>query len=272
MKNFSLYSEKLKEIMNGIAVIVANQADIKEELSSLASRVQRLEHKKSAAIVHEMSDNEDSCNESLLEDETYEDQEEGEYNDREQEVEMPDLSMDHFLSPSHTQQGEDSMDELLQDYEEEKETSAQVNSKLAEFIDSRFRNGISEETYKKLTTEDKPLRPENCKNLTNIKVNVPVWNAMPAKAKKLDFKLQEIQRTNINGGIWLTQAIDEMLQLQKQLKGEGKPVKLDNIVKKCNLTVNMLAQSYHKTNLFRRHIIKTELAPKYRDICAVVPP
>ena len=34
----------------------------------------------------------------------------------------------------------------------------------------------------------------------------------------------------------------------------------------------MLAQSYHKTNLFRRHIIKTELAPKYRDICANVHP
>ena len=119
-----------------------------------------------------------------------------------------------------------------------------------------------------MITEDKPLRPENCKNLTNIKVNVPVWNAMPTKAKKLDFKLQEIQRTNVNGAIWLAQAIDELLQLQKQQRTKEKPLKLDNVVKKCNLTVNMLAQSYHKTNLFRRQIIKAELAPKYRDICA----
>ena len=143
IKLFIFDSDKLKEIMNGIAVIVANQADQKEEQATLASRVQQLEHNKVTA--HELSDNEDSCNESALEEE-YQAQE---YSDQEQEAE---LNMDHFLSPNHTQSDDNSMDELLQDYEEEKETSSKVTSKLAEFIGSRFRNGITEETFKKLIT------------------------------------------------------------------------------------------------------------------------
>ena len=147
IKLFIFDSDKLKEIMNGIAVIVANQADQKEEQATLASRVQQLEHNKVTA--HELSDNEDSCNESALEDNEYQAQE---YSDQEQEVQSAELNMDHFLSPNHTQSDDNSMDELLQDYEEEKETSSKVTSKLAEFIGIPFRNGITEETFKKLIT------------------------------------------------------------------------------------------------------------------------
>ena len=167
---------------------------------------------------------------------------------------------------------DDNENEMINQYEEEKETAPAVNQKLAEYVNKRFRSGIKEETMKKLMEEKKPLRPENCENLSVVRMNSAVFKAIPALAKKNDVKLQQITRTNIVGSIWLTQAVNEMLQLQQELQDKQMAKKLSEPLSKCNQVLNMMAQTHFKTNMFRKNAIRNVISPKYRDLCSETVP
>ena len=156
------------------------------------------------------------------------------------------------------------LQEIYKLYEEDKETSASVDDKLAEFVNRKFLTGLSEETYKKMIDQHKPLRPENCKNLAGIKTNVAVWKAIPKATRNKDYKLQSIDRAVVRGGIWLTESVNELIGLQKKTKS----TEVKKIAEKCNLALNMFAHTHHELNMFRREMIKPKLPPKFKDLCS----
>lgn len=188
-------------------------------------------------------------------------------------TESMDLDLDSWMkdnseSLSFKMDDDENSNEIINQYEEEKETSPSVNSKLADYVNNRFRKGIKDDTMKKLLEEKRPLRPENCENLAVVKMNTAVFKAIPAGAKKNDVKLQGISRTNIVGSIWLTQVVDEMLQLQKDIKGNQVAKKFQDSLSKCNQVLNMMAQTHYKINMFRKNAIRNVISPKYRDLCS----
>ena len=188
--------------------------------------------------------------------------EEGEAEEKENDGQLLDENSDFDVDD------EFGLDDIYKQYEEDKETSGKVDSKLAEFIDRRFMTGLSEESYKKMLDNHKPLRPENCKNLVGVKTNTAVWRAINKGARNRDFKLQNIDRSIVRGAIWLTEAVNELIELQKSLKND----KVNKIIGKCNLSLNMNAHTHHEITMFRREVIKPCLPPKFKDMCSNMMP
>ena len=240
------------EILRHLKEIKEQQEASKNQIDSIVNRVQVLEENNRAEM---MIDNEEEDRMSL-----------------ESEDELENYNP-HYMSPSEDEEvieDDEELAEVMQQFEEIKETSGPVNQKLADFVNRGFKNGIKDEAFNKIISDEKPKKPENCTSLQVIKTNTVVWKAIPVKSKKVDIKLQDVSRAAVFGATWLTQAIDEMIVLQKNLKKNNKEnQEIEPIIKKCNLSLQMFAQTNYRTNMIRRELIRPVLSPQYRDLCGV---
>ena len=89
------------------------------------------------------------------------------------------------------------------------ETSAEADSELASIINSMLKDRLPEE---KLQDElNKYHRPENCENLTKVRVNQAVWDNLSPAVRSQDVKLQKVQTSLFKGPCALPSAINKCL-------------------------------------------------------------
>ena len=96
------------------------------------------------------------------------------------------------------------MKELNADLEESDDTKAQVASLLTQLVSKRFKNKLSDEKLKgKLK---KYARPSNCNDLWPPTVNPEFWKVLPARTRKADLKMAELQKMIVKAATVTTES------------------------------------------------------------------
>ena len=82
-----------------------------------------------------------------------------------------------------------------------------INSELGDFINTAFREGISDDKQNELLKETH--RPNNCPSLVKTTVNQPIWRLLKPHTQTDDVKMQSIQNNMVKAAINFTKVLNE---------------------------------------------------------------
>lgn len=68
---------------------------------------------------------------------------------------------------------------------------SEINDNLALFVNSSFRNGVSDERVSEMMKDIH--RPQNCESLIKTRVNAGMWRLLKPQTQTEDAKMQAIQ-------------------------------------------------------------------------------
>ncbi|KAK3086121.1 hypothetical protein FSP39_013847 [Pinctada imbricata] len=133
-----------------------------------------------------------------------------------------------------------------------------VNSDLANLVDSWFRDGVEEESYSELTKET--LRPGNRKSLVTVKTNQLIWDLLSPSLRTNDKKIQNAQTSIVKAGAILTKVLDKL----------GKDTKNENseLVDQTMQCLALIGHSNRQLCLFRRELMKPDRRGEYSHMCS----
>ncbi|XP_050414767.2 uncharacterized protein LOC126828804 [Patella vulgata] len=155
-----------------------------------------------------------------------------------------------------------SNDNVLQDinqsFEEPEQTGPEVTDKLAEIINKRFQNRLTDDILKK--TFSKYLRPRNCSGLSIPNVNNEIWKQLSNNIKRQDLRLSYIQKAISKAASAITVCADEILDD----KINDKSV----VARKLIDSVALLGHASYDLSLKRRELIKPGLSPEFGGLCS----
>jgi len=144
------------------------------------------------------------------------------------------------------------------------ETSQKIDGALAEVCTILTTNGLSDGALKDI--QDKYMPPQNCTSLTAVKVNPTIWQLLTPNVRSQDIKLQKFQTLSAKTLMALASAMDDI-----KTAAVVTPC-LNNTFRKLADVFAMAAAQNREKNLRRRELIKNDLNPAYRHICASTVP
>ncbi|XP_050414109.2 uncharacterized protein LOC126828376 [Patella vulgata] len=145
-----------------------------------------------------------------------------------------------------------------------------IEASLAEAVNNMIKHGLSEEKTNELL--NRYTRPQNCQNLTQTKVNPPIWESLSGETRSTDIKLQKIQNIIMKAFIPLT----KLAELLMTSTGGATAIDTVNVNKHGHqfLTDSMalLAAVNAEVNGRRRVLMKTDVNTNYRSLCTIKGP
>ena len=139
---------------------------------------------------------------------------------------------------------------------------------LADLANQVFLNGVDEARAKELRELDHMQRPENCESLKNVKVDLPIWNRQDRETQIRDMNFQKLQKTIASAGCGLVNLL-EKLSSQDIINSDKDR---ENILDNGMDILATLGNAHHSLCIRRRELLKSNLAPEYRAICAASNP
>ena len=134
-----------------------------------------------------------------------------------------------------------------------------INDELAMFVNSAFREGISDEKQTELVKEIH--RPSNCNALVKTTVNQPIWRFLKPQTQTDDVKMQGIQNNVIKAAINFT----KILNICGETMGQ-------NMVELGTNALALLGQSNKQINNKRKEFHKSDLDVKYHYLSSSILP
>ena len=125
-----------------------------------------------------------------------------------------------------------------------------VNEDLAFFINSTFRDGISDERQSELVKEIH--RPSNCEALVKTKVNQSIWRLLKPNTQTDDVKMQTIQNNIIKSAVNVTKMLNE-----------GGETMSSSMIELGTNALGLLGQTNKLINNKRKEFHKRDLDVKY---------
>ena len=156
------------------------------------------------------------------------------------------------------------MREIGDDLDNKEKTSEKVAESMADIINKRFSEGLSDGKLKE--RQEKYQRPENCTKLVVPKVNKEIWKNLPTATKQNDAKLAAIQRTIIKATSALAQSTQEILKAYKSKKLTDKETK-EKMTDKNADAIAMLGHACHELSMKRRFSIRPQLPKHLTGLC-----
>ena len=142
--------------------------------------------------------------------------------------------------------------------------SEDLDKEIADMVNHLFINGMKQEDYKDIVENEVTLRPSNCHALDTVDCNQQVLDALPAEARKTDFRLREVGKDITKAA---TIVVKSLTVLDKVASDEEQQVVAKEVAM-LNGALALLANANHRNNVARRHIIKKDINPKYAHLCA----
>ena len=105
---------------------------------------------------------------------------------------------------------------------------------------------------------DKYKTPENCEFLCVPRVNAPLWNELPHKARSGDLAMQEA----------LVSLAEDVLQAKKR-QGTFNP---EDLLGTLSDALSFVGHAGYQVSLKRRYLLKPELSKGFQSLCAVSTP
>lgn len=138
-----------------------------------------------------------------------------------------------------------------------------LNENLAKMVEKMIKEKTNGDKLNDLKKQYNT--PENATALSETKVNQGVWNTISETARFNDIKFQKVQKYLVKGMVAVANAVDDMTKNYKE--GESITVN-DNTVAKIMDGLLLLANANGELNMRRRDLMRNELDPKYRNLCA----
>ena len=180
-----------------------------------------------------------------------------------QQDESPDLPDDDLLQ------------ELEQQFSEDKSLGPAVGEKLATIAINRWTEKLSPDIIKEIN--EKYKQPLNCEAMRVSRINPEIWSQISQHKKKTDLRLTKMQQ-NVQKAVFATLQMAETLSAKNQpspsaltenKKGNDREALL-------RIAVNLVAMLGHMNAdvmSMRQESIKPALKPEFQKIChATVPP
>ena len=156
-------------------------------------------------------------------------------------------------------QDDDLLKEIEQDLDDKEKAAEKVADSVAEIINKRFGQGLSETKLKERL--DKSLCPDNCPNLQVPKVNAEMWKDLPASVKQADVKLASVQRAIVKATAALAQSTQVILKAHTQRKLTDVSVKATVADQNAD-ALALLGHACHELSVTRRYALRSHL-PKH---------
>lgn len=158
---------------------------------------------------------------------------------------------------------EDQLESSLKELEEEN-TSEVLEGKLADLCGRIITKGVSDEKLKSIL--EKYLPPANCTMMSVVRVNPPIWQLLNPATRSLDIKQSKDQQMSAKALVSIAKAMEEVREQAKHNTA------LNGTFAKLVDAFTLVAQVNRNTNLKRRELIKPDLNPAFRHICAPTVP
>ncbi|KAH3860148.1 hypothetical protein DPMN_023039 [Dreissena polymorpha] len=112
-----------------------------------------------------------------------------------------------------------------------------VNDDLAKFVNSSFRNELSDDKINELLKE--VHRPENCEALVKTRVNREIWRLLRAQVQYDDNKMQSVQELLVKAASNLTKSVDKLAN-----STENPSVACGKAIEISTYAIALLGQTY----------------------------
>ena len=111
---------------------------------------------------------------------------------------------------------------------------------------------------------EKYKTPENCEFLCVPRVNTPLWNELPHKARSNDLGMQEVQKAIVKSGQVLVTMAEHILQVKKQ----QNTLDPQDLLGPISDALSFIGHAGYQTSLKRRYLLKPELSKGFQSLCA----
>ncbi|MES9883155.1 MAG: hypothetical protein ABW185_20010, partial [Sedimenticola sp.] len=132
---------------------------------------------------------------------------------------------------------------------------SEVNDDLVGFINTAFRDGITDERQNEIMKEIN--RPQNCEALAKTRVNQSIWRLLKPHTQTEDVKMQNVQSLVIKAASNLAKLLDK-----------GGDVLDPEMLEWGTNALGLLGQSNKQINNKRKEAHKLDLDPKYQHLCS----
>lgn len=149
---------------------------------------------------------------------------------------------------------------LTEKYHVSEKVSDGVDGDLAEFVNSSFRHGVSDEMLNEVIKDTN--RPDNCSALTKTRVNPGIWRLLKTPTQMTDNKMQSIQNLVVKAGILIVNYMDKFSSSDDT----------GDMIQFGSNTLALLGQANHLINNKRKESHRSDLDAKYAPLTSATLP
>ncbi|CAB3991207.1 Hypothetical predicted protein [Paramuricea clavata] len=168
---------------------------------------------------------------------------------------------------------EDLLQELEQQFSEDKSLGSAVGKKLATIAINRWTEKLSPDKIKEIN--EKYKQPLNCEAMRVSRINPEIRSQISQHKNKTDLRLSKTQQ-NVQKAVFATLQMAETLSAKKQHSALTENKKGNDREALLRIAVNLIAMLEHMNAdvmSMRQESIKPALKPEFQKIChATVPP
>lgn len=162
--------------------------------------------------------------------------------------------------PAKTAEPEEDV-ELLKsleaDFTDDEIVGAKINQRLANIASKRW--GITLPNDKLKTLLARHARPENCPDITTVRVNPEIWDQMNNFRRKADLRVSNIQQALQKATFGILKACDKLVDQQPSTDKDTLATNIDAIV--------LIGHAVGELSRLRREQIKPALKAEFHSLC-----
>ena len=146
---------------------------------------------------------------------------------------------------------------LEADFTDKEVVGAKINQRLANIASKQWGITLPNDKLKPLLA--KHAKPENCTDITTVKVNPEIWDQMNNYRRKADLRVSNIQQALQKATFGILKACDKLVDQQPSTDKETLAANIDAIV--------LIGHAVGKLSRLRREQIKPALKTEFHSLC-----
>lgn len=244
--------------------INANMGTMASLLKTIVARQDAMPPKKRRHSTRELSSADSESEENDNESSSKRRREEDELS-----ISPSDEDINEFLQESNSKEAEaqsktaETEDEvellksLEADFTDDEVVGAKINQRLANIASKRWGITLPNDKLKPLLA--KHAKPENCTDITTVKVNPEIWDQMNNFRRKADLRVSNIQQALQKATFGILKACDKLVDQQPNTDKSTLAANIDAIV--------LIGHAVGELSRLRREQIKPALKTEFHSLC-----
>ena len=147
---------------------------------------------------------------------------------------------------------------LEADFTDDELVGAKINQRLANIASKRWGITLPNDKLKALLA--KHAKPENCPEITTVRVNPEIWDQMNNFRRKADLRVSNIQQALQKATFRILKVCDKLVDQQPSTDKETLAANIDAIV--------LLGHAVGELSRLRREQIKLALKAEFHSLCS----
>ena len=150
---------------------------------------------------------------------------------------------------------EELLKEIEQEYDCTDKTGLDVNKNLANISNKRYTGKLTENKLKEKL--ELYARPGNCEKLKAPEVNHEIWGKLKTPQKTRDLRMANVQKTVIKATVAVAEVTNELLQKKSSAA----------IIRKLTDSIALMGHATYELSLRRRDLMRPSINKELRSLC-----